>query len=193
MITITDLAAEHFRKLLKAQGDSDVQIRLTVLGPNTPQAETHLSFCIPGPEHINDLVIGFDGFYLYVDNEARPFLEDAVIDYQQREGGGKITVKAPKLKIAPKFPEQASLKEKVQYILDYDINPAVASHGGRVSLVDIDKDNIVYIRFGGGCQGCGMADVTLTQGIQKAILEKLPEITQIVDLTNHAEGEKPYY
>ena len=82
--------------------------------------------------------------------------------------------------------------EVVQRLLDEEINPAVASHGGYISLVDVQED-IVYIRLEGGCQGCGMADVTLKQGIETAIIREMPDITAVRDVTDHAGGSNPYY
>ena len=82
--------------------------------------------------------------------------------------------------------------QTVQRILDEQINPAVASHGGHITLVDV-KDNKVYVELGGGCQGCGMANVTLKQGIETAIRAELPEITEVLDVTDHDGGDNPYY
>ena len=87
--------------------------------------------------------------------------------------------------------EDAHLREKIQYLLDTAINPAVAGHGGVVSLVDV-RDRMVYLQMGGGCQGCGMADVTLKQGIELMIREEVPEVVEILDVTDHAAGQNPY-
>ncbi len=84
------------------------------------------------------------------------------------------------------------LKEKVRYLIDHKINPGVGLHGGVVELIDVKDDN-VYIRLGGGCQGCAAADFTLRQGIEAIIHKELPEIHQILDVTNHAAGMNPYY
>ena len=86
----------------------------------------------------------------------------------------------------------ADIKERVQELLDNSINPAVASHGGHVQLIDV-KDNVAYIQMGGGCQGCGAADVTLKMGIERMIKEEIPEIQEILDTTDHASGQNPYY
>ena len=84
------------------------------------------------------------------------------------------------------------LKEKVQALIDSMINPAVAGHGGFVDLIDV-KDNKVYLQMGGGCQGCGAADVTLKSGIERLIKEELPEVEEVLDTTDHASGANPYY
>jgi len=84
------------------------------------------------------------------------------------------------------------LKDKVQTLIDTMINPAVAGHGGFVDLIDV-KDNKVYLQMGGGCQGCGAADVTLKSGIERLIKEELPEVEEVLDTTDHASGQNPYY
>ena len=84
------------------------------------------------------------------------------------------------------------LAEKVQTVLESQINPAIASHGGQASLVGVEGQD-VYLRLGGGCQGCGMAQVTLTQGIEKALRDAVPEIGNIIDATDHASGSNPYF
>ena len=88
--------------------------------------------------------------------------------------------------------EDLDLKERVQHLLDTSINPGVAGHGGFVRLMDV-QDNVVYIQMGGGCQGCGMADVTLKAGIETLIKEEIPEVTEVLDTTDHAAGRNPYY
>jgi len=84
------------------------------------------------------------------------------------------------------------LKSKVQDLVDTSINPAIAAHGGWVELLDV-KDSVVYLQMGGGCQGCGAADITLKAGIERLIKDEIPEITEVLDTTDHAAGENPYY
>src|SRR5437879_13212335 len=86
----------------------------------------------------------------------------------------------------------ADLKTRVQELIDSMINPAVAGHGGFVELIDV-QDNRVYLQMGGGCQGCGAADVTLKSGIERLIKEEIPEIAEVLDTTDHASGQDPYY
>lgn len=94
--------------------------------------------------------------------------------------------------IREKIPAAEVLKERVQGVLDREVNPSVASHGGVVRLLDV-RDNQVYIQMGGGCQGCGQADVTLKQGVEIAIRAEVPEVGEILDTTDHAAGNNPYY
>ena len=86
----------------------------------------------------------------------------------------------------------ADLSTRVQELIDSTINPAVAGHGGFVQLIDV-KENKVYLQMGGGCQGCGAADITLKSGIERLIKEEIPEIEEVLDTTDHQSGENPYY
>ena len=90
------------------------------------------------------------------------------------------------------LPSEGDLKWAIGDLLEREINPAVAAHGGFVELIDVKKNN-VYLRLGGGCQGCGAADVTLKQGIEKAIRDLVPRVGEILDTTDHAAGRNPYY
>ncbi len=84
------------------------------------------------------------------------------------------------------------VKEKVRQIIDTMINPAIATHGGFVEVMDV-KENVVYLMLGGGCQGCGMVNVTLKQGIEATLKEEIPQIAGVIDQTDHAGGSNPYY
>ncbi len=84
------------------------------------------------------------------------------------------------------------LKARVQELIESTINPAVAGHGGFVELIDV-QENKVYLQMGGGCQGCGAADITLKAGIERLIKEELPEVEEVLDTTDHSSGNNPYY
>ena len=105
------------------------------------------------------------------------------------EAGDKVEL--PSLGIMNPMGE-TEVKSKIQEILDTMINPAVAGHGGFVELLDV-KENVVYLRLGGGCQGCGMVNVTLKQGIEMTLKEEIPQIVGVIDQTDHAGGSNPYY
>jgi Fe-S cluster biogenesis protein NfuA len=90
------------------------------------------------------------------------------------------------------MPPESEIRKKIQNLLDREINPALGTHGGWVELIDVRR-NSVYLRLGGGCQGCGSADMTLKMGIEKAIREQIPEVGEILDTTDHAAGRNPYY
>ena len=126
-----------------------------------------------------------------LDAVSEPFLEDAVVDYTTDRMGGQLTIKAPNAKV-PMVNEDSPLSERITYYLQTEINPGLAGHGGQVSLVDID-DGIVILRFGGGCQGCGQVDYTLKEGIEKTLLERIPGLKGVRDVTDHSNRENAYY
>jgi Fe-S cluster biogenesis protein NfuA len=88
-------------------------------------------------------------------------------------------------------PNEAALRERIQRVLDEQVNPVIAGHGGGVSILDI-KDNVIYVQMWGGCQGCGLADTTLKNGVEAAVRDAVPEVGEIIDLTNHKAGINPY-
>ncbi len=192
MIQLDAAAVSYFQKLLAQQEITGLGVRMRAHAPATANADCKLEFCEPEEVTDSDFVIECEGFSIYVDAISAPFLDGAEVSYLTDAAGGQLTIKAPKLK--SKVPTaNDSVIERVQYILDSEINPSVASHGGRVSLLEITAENAVVLQFGGGCQGCGMKDVTLKQGIEKTLLARVPEITAVIDATNHDAGANPYY
>ncbi len=193
LLNLTAAAQEHFSSLLAKEFDvPGTNLRISVSNPGTMKADVGITFCPPGDEDETDLQIKFPQFILFIEQISIAALRSAVIDYKTTEFGGQLSVKAPFIKgVAPA--SSAPLTEKVQYIIDTEINPNLASHGGFVSLEDIVDNGVVVLRFGGGCHGCGMADVTLKTGIEKSLLEQCPEITAVRDVTDHAVGANPYY
>jgi len=192
MLTLSETAQAHFRRLIEQQGIDGLGVRMQAVQPGTPKADCRLEFCEPADLTGGEWALQCAGFMLYVDAASMPYLGGAEIDYQENATGGQLTVRAPKLKGTPPA-DDASLAERVRYLLDSEINPQIAAHGGRVGLEEISETGIVTLRFGGGCHGCGMADVTLKQGIEKTLRSRLPEITQVRDATDHASGHNPYY
>jgi Fe-S cluster biogenesis protein NfuA len=91
-----------------------------------------------------------------------------------------------------KIPEKGHIYKEVEQILASRVNPGVSTHGGHVELIDV-KGTAVYLRLSGGCQGCGAANVTLKQGIEKAIRSRIPEVTEVIDVTDHTSGNNPFY
>jgi len=192
MIDISDRAQQHFLRLLSQQNSDGVSIRLRVTEPGTPAANCELEFCEPAELAGGEWTIECKGFDFHIDGDSARWLEGATIDYETNLTGGQLNIRAPKIKgTAPAG--DAGLIERVRYVLDSEINPQLASHGGRVTLLEIDAEGAVLLQFGGGCHGCGMVDVTLKQGVEKTLLERVPGITAVRDATDHAGGEKPYY
>ncbi|KFN46970.1 NfuA family Fe-S biogenesis protein [Arenimonas metalli] len=191
MINITESAQAYFQRLLQTQGGDAVGIRLSAVNPGTPRADARLEFCDDGDLLGDEWSIECAGFTLYVDAPSAPFLDSADIDFVASATGGQLTIKAPRIK-GDQPAGDASLVERVQWLIDSEINPQLASHKGRVALDSIDADGVVYLRFGGGCHGCGMVDVTLKQGIEKSMKAKIPEVTAVRDATDHSTGSAPY-
>jgi len=191
MINITENAQLYFQRLLQSQGGDAVGIRLSAVDPGTPRADARLEFCEHGDLLGDEWAVECTGFTLYVDAPSAPFLDSANIDFAENATGGQLTIKAPRIKgDAPQG--DASLVERVQWLIESEINPQLASHKGKVALDSIDAEGVVYLRFGGGCHGCGMADVTLKQGIEKSMMAKFPEVTAVRDATDHSTGSAPY-
>lgn len=192
MIQISETAQSHFRRLLESQGGDAVGIRLSAVHPGTPRADARLEFAEQGDLLGDEWEVQCQGFVLYVDALSAKFLDGAEIDISALPTGSQLSIRAPKIKgETPKG--DASLIERVQWLLDSEINPQLMSHKGQVSLDSIDAENAVYLRFGGGCHGCGMADVTLKQGIEKTMKARIPEITAVRDATDHSTGANPYF
>jgi Fe/S biogenesis protein NfuA len=186
MFIMTDAAKQRISDLLAAEDRQGLALRVAIVGRGPGGFQYKLGFVREEEKGADDTVIEAGSFQVLVDPESAPNLQGATIDFVDGifESGFKID-----------NPNSVWTDPKaiaIQRLLDTQINPAVASHGGYVTLLDV-KDDIAYIALGGGCQGCGMADVTLKQGIEVVIKEEVPEIRQIIDTTDHASGTNPYY
>ena len=192
-IKVTETAQEYLRGLLAKQESEGMGVRIFVERPGTPNAECCMAYCAAGESEPTDAKVELEGFNAYIDAASVPFLEDAVIDYAKDRMGGQLTFRAPKSKV-PQLDDNASVEQKINYILYSEINPQLASHGGNVQLVELlEDDSLAVLQFGGGCQGCGMVDVTLKQGIEKTLLEKVPQLKRVTDTTDHTVRENAYF
>lgn len=191
MISLSDTAREHFHKLIGQQGIDGLGIRLRAVHAGTPKGDCQLEFCEPDDLVGDEWEVQCQGFSLYVAGDSVRYLDNATIDYDLSNTGGTLTIKAPGLRGAPPQSD-ASVVERVRYVIETEINPRLASHGGRVSLREVTADGVAVLQFGGGCHGCGMVDVTLRDGIETTLRERVPEITGVSDSTDHATGEQPY-
>lgn len=192
MIEVSRNAQAYFKRLIDQQDTPGLGLRIRVLDPGTPRASCDLQFCPQGEHEANDQGVEFSDFNLYVAQDSAEWLTEAEIDFEQDHSGGQLSIRAPNIK-GNTPGDDAELAERVAWVLETEINPGLASHGGHVTLQEITTDKAVILQFGGGCHGCGMADVTLKQGIEKALQEHFPEITAVKDATDHSTGENPYY
>ncbi len=192
MITITEAAQTHFVKLLSNQKDG-TNIRVFVVNPGTANAECGVSYCPPEAIESTDIVLPFSGFDALIDDMSKPFLTDAYIDFVTDKMGSQLTLKAPNAKVRA-VADDAPLTERVDYVIQTEVNPQLAGHGGHVVLTEITDDGIAILQFGGGCNGCSQVDFTLKEGIEKQLLELFPEeLTAVKDATEHQAGEHSYY
>ena len=134
-----------------------------------------------------DIVLDLGTFKVLVDSKSADDLKGAVIDYVEDLNSSGFKIDNPN---TPTWDNPKA--QKIQELIDERINPAVAAHGGQIELLNVE-DDAIYIHMGGGCQGCGMANVTLKHGIEAMIQEVFPEIKQVIDTTDHASGTNPYY
>lgn len=191
-IAISEAAQAHFRKLLAPQ-EEGTNIRIFVVNPGTPNAECGVSYCPPSAVEESDIEMKYDGFSAFIDEISLPFLEEAEIDYVTEELGAQLTLKAPNAKMR-KVADDAPLIERVEYVIQTQINPQLASHGGRITLIEITEDGYAVLQFGGGCNGCSMVDVTLKDGVEKQLISLFPdELKGAKDITEHQRGEHSYY
>lgn len=191
-VDITESAQAYLKDLLDKQKDNEgIGIRMFVANPGTPNAETCIAYCRPGEQKEGDLEVPLNGFSAYFEERSLPFLEDAKVDYSPDRMGGQLTIRAPNSKM-PRVTDDSPLEDRINYVLYNDVNPSLASHGGNVSLVEVTPDMIAVLKFGGGCQGCGSVAITLKQGIEVQLLDKLPELKGIRDVTDHSDRSNAY-
>lgn len=167
MIQISDTAQTHFRKLIEREGVPGMGVRLSAVDPGTPRADARLEFAEPTDLLGDEWAVDCDGFTLYVDAGSVGWLDGAEIDIVAGSAGTQqLTIKAPRIKgEAPG--DAASLVERVHWVVENEINPQLASHGGKVAVQEVSAEGVVLLRFGGGCQGCGMADVPSSRALKR--------------------------
>ena len=191
-VTITESAQEYLLELLSKQDCEGIAIRMFVSNPGTPQAETCIAYCRPGEEQEADQVVEFSGFKAYFEERSIPFLDEAKVDYSPDRMGGQLTIRAPNSKM-PKISDDSPIEDKINYVLYNEVNPGLAAHGGMVSLVEITEDMYAVLQFGGGCQGCSAVDMTLKDGVEKTLMEKIPQLQEVRDMTDHSDRSNAYY
>ena len=178
-------------------GDSDYALFLQIDGMQGNQFTYDLSFLEVKEAREDDVQLQFGKLPVIIAAKDKDNFDGASLnlseDLNSLEMDNPNTPSPNILNTSEPLPElTGELAEKVQTILDQQINPAIASHGGVAKLVNVEGNDI-YLQLGGGCQGCGMAQVTLSQGIEASLREAIPEIGNIIDATDHASGDNPYF
>lgn len=198
IVTVTPHAAEKVREFRSRVEDPDAQAMwVSVTGVHRGEFTYDLALRPLAAAEPGDEVAEVDGLPVVIPGADVESLRGATIDWSDDLMRGGLTVSNPNRPqvVTPALGNgelTGDVEERVAQVIDRRINPAIAQHGGRAMLERVE-DGIAFVRLGGGCQGCGMATVTLDQGIESAILESVPEIRQVVDVTDHAAGENPYY
>jgi len=171
---------------MEDEDDKQLALRIEVTGRGAGGFQYQMDLIGTDERRDDDVTIESEDFDIYVAHDSAPKLDGATIDFVQKlqEAGFKFD--------NPNSPWSDPLAAEVAQVIDSTINPQIASHGGFVTLLDV-KDQVAFITMGGGCQGCGMADVTLKQGIEGMILEAVPQITAVRDATDHTAGDNPYF
>ena len=194
MIEVTETAETFLADLVEKQDAGHLGIQVEVTDGGTPHAQISMSFI--EMDQVNDDFTAIStrdpALRLYTLEANGSWLDGGRMDFRENDTGGTIVVDAPNLHV-PSVSEDSPLAERINYILYAEINPGLRSHGGMVSLVEVVDGNTAVLQFGGGCQGCGMVDVTLKQGVEKTLVEKVPELVAVRDVTDHTNRENAYY
>ena len=192
LLTFTDAASERIRSFISEDPAEGLAVRVSVQNASPIAPEYEMALIEPFEREAEDQSFDVPGFEVVVDSKSADILAGTRIDWVESLQGSGFHFNNPNIQPLGSAPLDGPLVDRVRRVIDEQINPGVASHGGTVRLVDI-RDNVVYVTMGGGCQGCGMASVTLTQGIKQMIRDAAPEIVDVQDVTDHAAGSNPYY
>jgi len=194
-ITVTEAAEEYLQELLSKQDVEGIAVRMFVTQPGTSYAETCLAYCRPDEVIEDDEVLELKLLRFYIEKNSVPYLDEAHVDFAKDRMGGQLTIKAPNAKV-PKVSPDSPIDEQINYILYSEINPGLASHGGEVKLMEVveeEEGHIAVLQFGGGCQGCSAVDMTLKDGVEATLVEKIASLVGVRDITDHSVRDKAYY
>ena len=196
LLTISPEAHQKVLEVRNAESEPEALALWIEVDGEANGAYTYLMEFRPTSELAGDVLVEHDDdLAVAIPAESVELLRGATLAFN----GGMVMQNptrplpaAARVAARPEADLSGEIPQRVIAVLDEQINPAIASHGGYAELVAVEG-SIAYLRMGGGCQGCGMAAVTLTQGIEVAILDTVPEISEVVDVTDHASGDNPYY
>ena len=187
MLEITANAREMLDQFAEqAEESDDISLKVEIIGRGPKGFQYDLQLISRGDSLEDDVEFEVDGLAVFVGSRSAPYLEGTVLDYKETLMGGGFSFENPN----PLWIDDVS--KAVAEVIAEKVNPVVATHGGHVDLIGVDDGNAI-IAFGGGCQGCGMVDVTLKQGVEVMITEGVPGVSGVVDVTAHAAGTNPFY
>lgn len=197
MLYISDKAQKYFTSLLK-QRKKGTQIRIFLKKLNAIHLECSMCYYFPENNNTNDIKIKFNYFSVYIDKTIISLIKDTKIDVISNKLGTHLSIHAPHLNTVINNPtkhikHKSSLTDQIKHVLDFQINPQLSMHGGKVSLIRITEDSLVILKFYGGCNGCAMAAYTIKEGIENTLKKLFPELKGVVDITQHERGNHSYY
>ena len=196
MITFTDRAREMVVSFL-GEGDEEAQALRIGLSGSSAEPKFDLTLVDMGERTDGEREVDGGGFTVLVKEADVSVLDGATVDFVDRvnESGFEVTPKAGAAKapgaVRGEGRPTGALADRVRDVLDSQVNPAIAAHGGMISLIDVE-DTDVYVEMSGGCQGCALSSMTLRQGVERMLREAVPELTAVHDITDHASGDNPY-
>ena len=191
MFSITEEAEIYVADLFEQQDEKDLGLKVDVEKAGTPVATVTFNFCIKSDLPDSYQEFPYVGFSAFIDESNNQYLSDSHVALKVDGTNKKLTITAPNAKgEAPK--DDAPLEEKVLFTIVTEVNPSLASHGGFVDLVEITKKNEVVLNFGGVCQGCSSVNLTLKDGVEKQLKALYPEISAVLDATDHSYKENAY-
>lgn len=198
-VDVLKLTDEAFEKVIEIRSGEDepesMALRVEITGHQGVDFTYDLSFLEVGEADKTDLVSEFNGLPLVIPEETIERLTGSTLDLPSNSVQGGLVIRNPNrpdLTAEMDFELTGSIPEKLQQLLDQQINPSLAAHGGFVQIEKVD-DTVAYLTMGGGCQGCSMSAETLREGITVMVGQAIPEISEVIDVTDHESGENPFF
>lgn len=202
VLEVTEPARAMVLEVRAAEAEADrLALWLEVSGAAGGAYTYDMWFQLASDAGPDDVVLQHDDLPVVIVGGSTEKLRGATLDVSSGGDGGLVIVNPNTPPRAPASPAMGDrppadlsgpVAQRVLAVLEEQVNPAIAAHGGFAELVAVEEE-VAYLRLSGGCQGCGLAQVTLTQGIAVAIEDAVPEITRVVDVTDHAQGANPFY
>jgi len=197
IIEISDAALETVLGIRAGEDHPDeLGLRIEITGSTGPEYTYDLSFDELEHAAADDELIEANGVTVIVPAETVERLRGSVLDLPRTAGQGGLVIRNPNRPdplAGIELNREGTIAEQVDELLEKAINPGLASHGGFATLVGVDESNKVYVKMGGGCQGCSASAMTLADGIKRQIKDTIPEVVDVIDATDHAAGENPFY
>ncbi len=193
IISVTDVAVEQLIALRDEEPEKDqLGVRIEILSDEGADFTYDLSFQIVTKSDITDIVRTVSGLKVIVPAKDAENLEGATLDYEV-DGLVLRNPNKPRQLQLGTLTIDDDLADKVRYVIDAEVNPALAAHGGYVTFVGHDREGRAYLTMGGGCHGCSMSRMTMLQGVQTMIIDAVPGVDKVIDATDHSTGENPFF